>query len=201
MRYYFYFFLLATFSSASQTKTLENDSLLIWNENRKITWNDFLSKDFTIVKKHTVIGVTNTVDGAAISMSIEIYPKELNCKNYEDVIIVAVMNKKESCVIFKRDEVLNHEQTHFDIAELYARKIRKKISEYNGLKKECNLEAIAEIYYRLEEGHWQAQFLYDKEVRIEGKREQNQKKWDRKVDSLIGAYQKYERDIYMEDLK
>lgn len=36
---------------------------------------------------------------------------------------------EESWVVYKEKSVLNHERGHFNITELYARKLRKKISE------------------------------------------------------------------------
>jgi len=44
----------------------------------------------------------------------------------------------------KTDYLLNHEQRHFDIAEIFARKLRKELEEYTFNKN--NLKEIENLY-------------------------------------------------------
>lgn len=56
-----------------------------------------------------------------------------------------------------------HEQIHFDISEIYARKIRKRFSELNGAQVE-DMNVYVEEYHRLIGGKDSYQTLFDSEV-------------------------------------
>lgn len=171
---------------------VENDSIIIWNTNRKITWEDFLSEKRIYEK--------NINAGAVLTPSIQIYPKEVYCWDINHTKVVAQMNKTKSWADIKTKAGLNHEQTHFNIAELYARKIRKAIEEFIKKNGECDLQNVAEIYYRLEEEHWQTQFLYDDETKHSLNFEKQQE-WDEKINKLLEKYKDYELVIDIEDLE
>lgn len=193
-------FLILNQFSFSQVK-VENDSIIIWNKDRKITWNDFLSENKISDHKYRD-------HAAALIVSIQIYPKEMYCWDIDNLKVVAQMNKNKSWAKFKTDEVLNHEQTHFDLAELYARMIRKEIVKFINENEECDLQGIADIYYRIEDKHWQAQFLYDNEIReCEGQISELchnlevQQVWDKKINKLLEEYKDYELIIDIDDLE
>ncbi len=190
-----YFSLLIVFLlnlQAVQAQNYENDSILIWNENRKLTWEDFQSK--TIPKKPK--------NSATLSPSIKFYPNELFLENISKIRIIAITDKNESWVDDKSYEVLNHEQTHFNITELYARKIRKTLKDYFDKNNSYELDSIAEIYHSLEDNFWETQFEYDREIRKDWNNGKlYQKKWDKKIDSLLQVYKDYERNYTIEDLE
>ncbi|MFN2261798.1 MAG: hypothetical protein ABR595_07020 [Psychroflexus sp.] len=178
----------------AQDKKTENDTLLIWSENRSIKWNDFLSKN-------KVKGYIHDDGLATISLSLAFFPKELKCKDINSIKIIALMNKKRSWVGVEIKNGIKHEQLHFDIAELYARKMRRKLNYILSEDNKCDLQAIANMYKSLENEFWEFQFLYDNEVRIEGKEKINQQKWNIKIDSLLTVYKDYKQDIYLEDIE
>lgn len=190
--------------SFSQIK-VENDSIIIWNKDRKITWDDFLSenrRDEFVIYKGSL---------ASLNLSINIYPNEFFCDNIDDIQIVVQMNKNLSWVWDKNDsdvEGLNHEQTHFNIGEVYARKIRKTILEFIENYEECDLNGIADIFYRLTKEHREIQFKYDDEVReCENKISEFchnievQQEWDKKINKLLEEYKDYELIIDIDDLE
>ncbi|MBA3986163.1 MAG: hypothetical protein H0X63_06255 [Flavobacteriales bacterium] len=192
--------------SATAQVNVENDSIILWSKDRQIIWDDFLSEEKVNVHKYDNIDEEDA--SAVIVASIKIYPKEFSCIDIDYIEVVAQMNKSKSWAKFKTDIVLNHEQTHFDIAELYARKIRKEIKEFIEENKECDLQGISDIYYRLEEEHWQSQFLYDKEVRNCTDKKaflchnlEKQKEWDTKTACLLELYKDYELVIDIGDLE
>lgn len=197
--------LLFVLTSSAQVK-VENDSIIIWNKDRKIVWDDFLSEKESDVHKYN--NKYGEHAGAGIAVSIQIYPKEVNCWYINYMEVVAQMNKTKSWAKFKTDGVLNHEQLHFDIVELYARKIRKAIAEFIDKNKECDLQGIADIYYHLVEKHWQMQFLYDDEIRkCEDKEShlchnlEKQQEWDKKIACQLEEYKDYELVIDIEELE
>jgi hypothetical protein len=164
-----------------------------------LIWNDFLSNKKHLNGRFDSDLVKHT--SAILSISIDFLPKELSCKNVEDIIILPVVNRMKSFAILRSDEILKHEQIHFDIAELYARKMRKAIKGILEKNYDCNLQMIADIYYQLDEEHWETQILYDKEIRIKGEEDKNQRKWDKKVDSLLTVFKDYEQEIFLEDIE
>lgn len=188
MKFYILCLLLCVSTGLAQEK-VENDSIIIWKKDRKINWNDFLSENSCQKQK-----------GAGTALNIDFYPKKFNCAQVEKIVVIAQMNKIESWVKDKSVVILNHEQTHFDIAELYARKIRKSIAEFIEKSEECDLQDIADIYYRLEAEHWQIQFLYDEETQHSVNWEK-QKEWDHKIACQLEEYTDYELVIDIDDLE
>jgi hypothetical protein len=197
------YFLLFGIITSAQVK-VENDSIIIWNKDRKITWDDFLSEN-----KPALLNYQDAF--ASIRLAIKIYPKEINCDLIQNILVVPQMYKNLSWVGVSietiDDDVLIHEQTHFDIAEVYARKIRKEIAAFVDSRVDCDLQAISDIYFRLEKEHWQAQFLYDHEVReCEDKlanfchNKEKQQEWNKKVHDLLEEYKEYELHIEIDDI-
>ena len=82
---------------------------------------------------------------------------------------------------------LQHEQLHFDIAEVYARKIRKAFDSLN--IKKCKTEYIYNgIYIRLGKACEEYQDKYDSEVYFDSIQ---QKKWGSKVTLELERLKKY----------
>ncbi len=111
------------------TVLFSQDNIIKWSENRPLTWEDFKE-----IKKnnHWAIALSNCgmnrlsqIVGDSIYFAME-----------------AVFNKDKSWVKseFKTDRVLNHEQLHFDLAELFARRLRRSISNYYFEKNNCNAD-------------------------------------------------------------
>ncbi len=105
-----------SFETAAQDTSFENDSIIYWSEDRKLSWDDFKFKTDT----------TQKVIGKALATSQTNIQFINSTKN---TIVIAYFSKVQSWSITRIDDVLEHEQLHFDIAELFARKIRKAISE------------------------------------------------------------------------
>ncbi|HMB99642.1 MAG TPA: hypothetical protein VKN14_01255 [Flavobacteriaceae bacterium] len=135
----------------------ENDSLL-WNENYRLTWQDFKANP------------NKEVDAVALTVSGITFRYSLSQKNNEDfayrVIVEAHFYPEKSWYKSEasNDHILLHEQLHFDLTELYARKLRKRISEtkftkqirseLNRLNNEINDELdVTQNKYDLETNH------------------------------------------------
>lgn len=90
--------------------------LLLWNEYYKLQWDDFQGEP-----DHGSLGDA----GAAVQIKAKPYliKKEIR---YD---VEAYFNRRKSWARDTSPSLLAHEQLHFDIAELYARKIRKKVRE------------------------------------------------------------------------
>ena len=108
------FFCFATLVSAQEK--------LAWNENRQLAWDDFQSKDIPISSK----AAATTFCG--ISYLLKSSTKKFTARQVK-IEAFFVPSKSWAHKDHKTDFVLMHEQSHFDIAELFARRFRKLISD------------------------------------------------------------------------
>jgi len=104
------FFCFATLVSAQEK--------LAWNENRQLAWDVFQSKDIAISSKAA----------ATTSYLLNSSTKKFTARQVK-IEAFFVPSKSWAHRDHKTDFVLMHEQSHFDIAELFARRFRKLISD------------------------------------------------------------------------
>lgn len=111
-------FLTITFFLCLVKSFSQDDNLLVWNEKYKLK-----KEDFKGVKEKSKLYTT----GAKSFINIEyIHVKE---KNVNFHYVICVFFKDKSYLVKTISNTLDHEQIHFDIGELFARKIRKEFSE------------------------------------------------------------------------
>ena len=100
------------------------DSIIIWDKNYKISWDDFSGKKF--ISKDDV---------AAKSFSVLHYIPGYHKNSSYSYTIIPVFYKYKSSVTDRNSKLLEHEQIHFDIQEIFARKIRKQFEILKNCKK------------------------------------------------------------------
>ena len=100
----------------------QDNSKIVWETSKKLTWDDFQGETDP-----------ENFGKAKTSYSIKIVPEQVTVdendiiQGYENMTVQAEFYKNKSWSLAKFDTVvLAHEQLHFDIAELYARKIRRQ---------------------------------------------------------------------------
>jgi len=100
----------------TKTNHLQKEDYILWTANRKLKFEDFKGKpkEFSFFEK--------ALSACAITNSRYI---EIGKPPIFDIKAVFLINK--SWIVQKDSVTLKHEQVHFDIAELYARKTRKAI--------------------------------------------------------------------------
>jgi len=147
-------------------------SLIEWNAGRKLTWDDFKSTPDpaspNAALTNTAINIEFGYDKSGLTWSIR-------CS----------FDKNLSWVRVKNDAVLAHEQGHFDIAEIYARKLNKALKDYH-----FNAKTVAndvnKIYNDMMTAHHDAQEVYDHETDYSRNKEK-QDEWLKKIsDDLKG---------------
>lgn len=160
----------------------QNDSTIVWNSTYKLTWNDFQGKTDSI-----------NFGKAKTSYRIRIIPKEVtvdendNIYGYEKMTVQAEFDKKNSWSMAKFDTiVLNHEQLHFDIAELFARKVRKQFYE-NKVAQKAKYETYWSGYTKLWNECKKLQREFDYETNHGRNKEQN-KLWKELVVSELKKF-------------
>ena len=96
----------------------QNDSSFInWSAERKLAWNDFKAQP---PNNDSRAAVTNTHLGFSYYFSNAKLTHKVECR----------FVKTNSWGLVKTDFILQHEQAHFDIAEIFARRLHKAILEY-----------------------------------------------------------------------
>ncbi len=147
-----------------------NDStdVIYWSEDYKLSWDDFKGEpryDYANISAITSSGI--------------IHYK--GCRNGKIIYKVkAYFEKNESWVKEEAltDHHLEHEQIHFDITELYARKLRKLLSEQEFY---CGQEAEFEAFVDRFLDNWEMmQQAYDAHTR-HSMDKVSQKDWQYKV--------------------
>ncbi len=140
-------------------------SELNWCENRKLFWTDFKARPDSH-SLYSAVSATYIEEKHGCS--------ESGMFEY-DVKAVFVKNESWS-VDMDSEALLRHEQTHFDLTEYFARKMRQK---FHDLKEPCNLleerilAMVDSVYTELEITHQ----LYD-QYTVHGLNKENQKLWD-----------------------
>ena len=140
---------------------------LEWNEKRKLTWSDFKGKPNKLSRNEAL-----TDSGMSIGLSCD-------DKNSEVTIECFFDPKKSWVKNGKSDYLLAHEQLHFDITELFVRKLRRKIDQ---LGNDCQkLNDYIEEYYN---NNYNAFVAYQHAYDSESKHSLNKEKqayWEKKV--------------------
>lgn len=142
---------------------------LYWDKNRKLTWEDFQGlPDFS-----TIYGA-NTVSGFLTKSK---YTSDTSIS----VTIAAVFYKNKSwqkCQ-YQTPQSLVHEQGHFDITEVYARKATAAFKKYKYNKETVNrdIDSIVNFYFTLMS---RKDDLYDKETSYH-RNSKKQEEWNAKI--------------------
>ena len=160
------------------------DSIIEWNHNQKLSWNDFLDKPDD-----------NIIADALTSYKIEVIPSNVivdeqdRIQNYHELSVKANFYKYHSWSIEKTKELLKHEQLHFDIAELYARKMRKEFVKMQN-KNESRFESYLNCYNQLWKECRKLQQEYDFETN-HGRLKEMNLKWINKITNELEKLDNY----------
>lgn len=170
--------LLAKIYKVDKPKIYETE--IVWSADRKLTWDDFKGvpdrKAFP-----NALAVTNSGFG---------FETGFNAFKAGNLFVQATFNNYGSWVIPKgrTDYVLRHEQIHFDLTEIYSRKLRKafadaKIKPQESARAKQIFDAIfAELNKRQEK--------YDNETK-RGEKDSTQKYWESVVEIELAKYDLY----------
>lgn len=173
MKFKFFILFVTLLFFVSFKQRTEKEKIL-WSEDRPLTWNDFKGKP----EKRF----------AAASTSYDIL-KEVN-KNSVEIKAVFFTQSSWKKTSWINDQVLAHEQKHFDIVELYARKLRKQIKETKFTSYEDLKSKMETLYDVNDKAMDKYQDLYDEETdgSMNGDK---QREWQAKIMKEIKALDAY----------
>ena len=153
-----------------------DDDYIKWNESRKLTWDDFKAPPQkignTAAMTTTHLGFSYNVKNGSVSYLID-------CR----------FEKNKSWGLVKNDWILKHEQGHFDIAEIFARKLYKAINEYqfNKMSFQKDLDAI---YRSIVSEKEKFQQQYDDETDY-SRNKPNQEDWFKKIEKALKEHKSW----------
>ena len=170
-------FLIVLFSyylpSAAQSN---NEDIINWNENQKLSWADYKGK-------------AKTGSDAAASTATYLGIEYNFTRNGFDYKITCSFSKSKSWGLHKTDYILAHEQGHFDIAEIFARKLNKQMSEYV-FNKNTFKDDLKKLYLSLTDEKDAFQNKYDEETN-HSINQVRQTEWLKKIDDLLKELKAY----------
>lgn len=169
MRSYLFILLLcfAGSVSAQLTKKQAGDTLL-WKADVPLTPQDFQAKRSAYGK--TVPAYT--------SSAIYLYQKDDN--GSLNFYVEALFMKSKSYMKDQSVYILKHEQVHFDITEIYARKMRQRIAATDFTRVRDVVKEIQKIYDKIMAEWQREEERYDKETQ-HGINAATQNTWNERV--------------------
>jgi len=175
MIHYFLTLLISVIPAAGQLDLVE------WSPARKLTWDDFKAAP-------NAASSNAALTSSSINVEFGYDDQELKYS------IKCRFDKTKSWVKIRNNEILAHEQGHFDMAELHARKLNKALKEYHFNPKTVG-DDVNRIYDSIMTLHHASQSEYDQETDFSRNKEK-QALWQKKIaDDLqqLKAYAGYNK--------
>ena len=152
--------------SAQSLKKLNNDTV-IWQSNYALSMSDFKGK----------IPANKAIGGQVMS-GIVFFHREREGTPY--FVIEAIIVKSKSFIRDSSLYALNHEQMHFNITEIFARKLRMRLTKLNFAKVSNMQRKLQEQYDKIASELASYQDRYDRETE-HGQNPAKQKIWNEKI--------------------
>lgn len=169
---------LTVLSSHDRQKGIRHDL------NKALTWDDFKGR----VDRGSKFAA-NTTSGFNYNASM--------VGDSMRIILPAIFNPRESWVKKKQKSayLLKHEQVHFDITELYVRKMRKEILSKNYTLKKFN-KSVSKILKKYSRETNSFQNSYDKETKHSVNKDA-QAKWNALIEKELMKLDEFKNPILM----
>lgn len=164
---------LLAFGLSFATLTNNNpESLVDWNPNRRLTWNDFQGKPDPATKNAALTSTSINIDYSYNQRELKY---TIRCQ----------FDPARSWGRVRNEHILGHEQAHFDIAEVHARLLYKMLKEYKFKHATVN-EDVAKIYEVVMQQHHDMQSQYDAETDY-SRNPRIQEVWESKIEGTLGS--------------
>ena len=154
----------------------KEDETLPWSSGRPLTWNDFKARpdEYSGNAALTSSGIEFKYSYGSDGLSFSI-----NC----------LFEKNKSWGKERTQYILSHEQGHFDISELHARKLNRAMKEYRYNEATASKD-IPAIYNHLMKEQTAMQNQYDNETNFSRNKEM-QEIWLEMIDRQLEQYQDF----------
>ncbi len=160
----------------------KHEQEIIWSPDRTLTWKDFKGKPKTVFNNN--VGAQSYCGFGFQSNFITVFSKA-------KIIVTTTFDCNLSWVREDqkhRMELLEHEQFHFNLSEVYARRLRKRISEIK--LKSSNIKEAEIIFKQVYAEYLDRQELYDSESN-HGLNNEKQNEWQFSIGNELEGLQFY----------
>jgi hypothetical protein len=162
-------FWIFVFSWNNAAAAQQNDTIY-WSTSTRLHFTDFKGYPVSLSANDAVSSITIDFEYAQYEVS----------KKITRVKVFCYFNRPQSW-LKKRDlHLLQHEQGHFDLGELFARKFRKELAASFQQKKWLLYEDVQALYLRIRTAYEQESRLYDEET-DHSKDKFRQLQWNKKI--------------------
>ena len=144
--------------------------MIPWENDKRLEWEDFLCEP--------KVG-TDAVASTSTSLGIAYQLTDGELKYH----ITCYVNNEKSWGLMKTDYILAHEQGHFDITEIFARRLNQALQNYQFNKKTFKKD-IGQIYQSIVSEKEEYQKTYDAQT-DHSRNRKVQYDWLEKIDSLL----------------
>ena len=160
------------------SSTTFEDEKIQWSEDYKLQWSDFKAPHRSGVSyvASTTSGISFSYTYSERNGSIDLKVTVL-CNFYPESSWV---NPNEAS-----EYILGHEQAHFDISEIHARKLRKRISERTFTKN--SKKELTDLYNNVNEERENMQRLFDRES-DHSKNKEEEFRWEAIIKQQLEKY-------------
>lgn len=173
IRYKTFFLFLCIFIISFKSEIKKN-SVIVWTSNYKLKWDDFQGI------KDTLFDIN---EESMIKTKIEVITKI--SKEKVEFQILSYFDKEKSWTINDSSlMLLNHEQLHFDITEIFARELRKKLSSIKFISNQNLKDKVKELYHKVNLASIEYQLKYDRETN-HSKNKSQQLIWNERIKDIL----------------
>ncbi len=170
-----YLFLLLSLPVISFAQE-SDEELIEWRTSGRLTWTDYKGKPDPA---SDAAASTTTYLGIEYDIRDNSFTYKIQCR----------FSRTKSWGLSKTEYILKHEQGHFDIAEIFARELNKKMTEYK-FDKVAYRTDLRKIYEKVTREKSDFQDQYDVETDHSRKKEQ-QEEWLKKIDKKLEDLKKF----------
>ncbi len=182
-QFWFFSFAILFISFSLNNNQCNSKEYIVWNDKKKLRWDYFQS-----------IKAPGRDTGSTSKIQIKLEYKVENHLQWFSAECIFL--KKSSFLGSNRtDYVLNHEQVHFDIGEVYARVLRKEILLIGKEINRNNSKRIDSLVDATKALLIQEQLLYDSET--DGSQNRTKQEWwDMKIRSKLDSLSAFAKHKY-----
>jgi hypothetical protein len=157
--------------SRDSTFRTSSEDMIPWQGDKRLAWDDFLCEPKVgtdaVASTSTSLGIAYQLTDGALKYHITCY-----------------FNKEKSWGLMKTDYILAHEQGHFDITEIFARRLNESLQNYQFSKRTYKKD-ISQIYQAIVSQKEEYQKMYDSET-DHSRNRRTQYDWLEKIEHLLG---------------
>lgn len=154
----------------------DKEELVEWSAGRKLSWLDYKADPD---RNSDAAASTTTYLAIQYNIRYNGFTYKINSK----------FSKDRSWGLHKTNYILSHEQGHFDLAEVFARKLHMRMTEYQFNAKTAQKD-LKKIYQEVTSEKEKVQNDYDKETK-HSINKSKQAEWLERIDSMLKDYEQY----------